>query len=506
MVVASRWVRASVPLSALIVVAVLAVGGVGAAPTTPAVAAPAAGSSVTLWAYGAEENISFSVVTNHTTYSVVGWTGYHVILTQTNTSNSTYMLELNRTFGVQLNTTYCSPSCGTSAKVSFYDRVKAWETDIGFANFTRAGTVYENGSPVAALALQNASERSAANVTEAAGFAVSIGLAHFSGSMLLFVALATQASVAFTPALGLIPNNVTAGTSWNSTSQYTVQGSALGHLSATRTFTGRNGTSFTQNSSASLHPSVNSSGTVSLNGRDFGTITLKNGVSTPVIGLSVLGPFEPREGLIFLPSGADLFGQGDQMYSADAGGTVGAATSFVDWAPGVRGHLGLEASETGFGDVPRADAMMGGDPSTFAGDATGTGMTPMVGSLAAGSGPEVQAQPESVPQAQAGSQCILGGSCLTSSGPGTPGSGPAPASHLLGTVFIVGVVVVLAGLLAGLIATRRSPPRPPASAEPAYPRGNVAPMQTTPNPPAPARPAGPSGGPDAEPDPLGHLW
>jgi hypothetical protein len=464
---------------------------------TPALAGAAApggtklgaSGSGTLWAYGVEKNMSLSVEVNHTTYAVTGWLAYHVILTQTNTSSSLFMLEANRTIGFAYSAVYCEPTCGSGAKVSINITVSAWEHDTGFANFTRTGTVYEGGMSTPALGLVNSSVETASNLTESVQYSVHTLLRTGSGWQALYVALASHATVTFSPPLGLIPLNVTAGAAWNSSSAYHLEGAGSGAVSYNRFAS--NGT--LHHTSFSWSPSITNSGVVDLEGRDLGNLTLASGQTTPVLTLAVTGPFEPREGIIWVPASADLFGAGRSAFQSQSTDSVGVSTSMVDWSPDLRGHAGLLASATGFNPSPDASDAVGQSPSTLTSAGT-FGVGPAVGEQV---GSSVQAQPETVPQAQAGDQCILSSSCASTSPPNSVG-GPL---HRFGGLILIGAIVVVAVLVAAVVVSRRAPPKLPASSRPTYPASAT---------PAPSMPpsAGTGGVPSrpAEEDSLAHLW
>jgi hypothetical protein len=458
---------------------------------TGAVASPVLSAAPnTSWAYGGGTNVSLEVTTNHTTYAVRGWFAYHVILTQTNTSSSNFTLQVDRTLGFSYvaTGTYCPTSC-LSGHITANITVRAREHDVGFANFTRSGSVRADGVPVPAIALVNSSLSTDERYFESANYTATFPLRTYSSQSNLSVSVSTATFVALAPALGLVPLNLTTGESWSSQSEFTAQCSAVGAVSYHHTMW--NGT--TVSGGSTFEPTLNGSGTVGVSGTDAGTVVLRDGSHVPVIALAMEGPFAPREGFLLVPSGSDLFGDGMGAFRGDAAGTAASATETVDWAPGAAGpHAGFLASASDLMPQPDGPAQSGMHPST--------GILPAATpSAAPGSGVAVQAQPETVPAAQAGSQCILSGgssACIPGSGTSSP-SGPGPHGGLLGDLIVVGAVVVLGALLAGLVVARRRVPPPPPSASPPYP-------------PAGTRPSAPRAGistePGTEPDPLGHLW
>jgi hypothetical protein len=444
------------------------------------------------WAYGAAENISTTVTTNHTTYAVTGWFAYHVVLTQVNISASVVELEVERTAGFAFNATYCSPSCGTHARVSVIITSRGWTHDAGFANLTSAGAVEVGARSVPAIALLNSSTESSSGLSTVVAWSLNTLTRQGSGGSSLHVNLTGQTTVSFSPALGLIPANLSAGEQWSSSSGFTALGAAKGEVVYSRTTI--NGV--TLPGSFDLNVSAQRSGSVSLTGQDRQTITLRDGRVVPVLVFTVVGPFETREGIIWVPTGADLFGSGAAAFSQQSPGSVGVTTSAVDWASG-NGPAGLLASATGFSPSPDATSSLGTSPDSYASSSAAG-----VSSLATPANPTiaVQGQPESVPTAEAGSQCVQGGSGWCG-GPVPGGAGPTSSHGLFGLLVVGGVVVVLAGLLAGLVVTRRREPKPPTGALAAYPQSGTSGLAR-----APPR-TGPGSSPgDPEHDPLGHLW
>ncbi len=478
----------------LLAVALLAVPGLpGASAQAAATAGPAPGAP---WAYGVSENVSLTVSTNATTYSVAGYFAYHVILSEKNTSNSTFQLELQRTEGFAFTATYCRPSCTTTAVEAIVIHDRAWESEVGFANLTRNGSVMVNGSAVPALALVNTSTRTDSNVTETANYTLHTALRNLRGTDSVEFAGSSTSTVAFSPALGLVPETLSPGLMWNATSTLSAQGSASGSITHNRTSTPGGSLS----GRTTWNPSISETGVVRVIGRDLGRIVLRGGVSAPVLALSVVGPFVAGEGILFVPSAADLFGSGAAAYSGVAAGTSTASTLTMDWNQGGVGADGLLATSAAFVPAPNGASLVGGDPATLAG-------SPPVTALAAASsgGAVVQAEPESVAQASSGSACILAGSCSPQPNPSLAApSASGPAAALVRAAVAGAVIVGLAGLLAGLVVVRRRRVPPPPAEAPAF-----APPVGTPSTHEPERLVAPGTGPTApspEEDPLGPVW
>ncbi len=470
---------------------------------TPATAAAGPGSP-SAWAYGDRANFSVDVTTNQTTFAVHGWFAYHVILSQTNTSATTLELEANRTFGFAYDAqgTFCLKACLLSPTVHALISVRATEHDVGFANFTTLGNVTSDGSAVPALALTNDSTVMSARYNESTNYSATLNGHTYSARNQVQVGVRSSAAVAFSPALGLIPNSVAPGMNWTSTSTYSAAVSTTGSIVSSRT-AWDGGTS---SSGLSINPSVNRTGTVALFGVDLQNLTLQDGATVPAIVLVLGGPFDAREGMMFLPAAGDPLSRDGAAYEGESSGSVRAGTQVVDWAGLRSGHLGLLASASGITPAPAPDsAITSTSPTETATGSTGSA-PPMVRPNASAVPPapaaEFQAQPEPVSAAVQGDVCIVAGNCGSTTVPG----GSSPLGHpFLGAILFVSAVVVLAGLLAALIATRRNIPKPPASSTPAYPPAPGGTLIPPPSPGTPGRPTGPTPPADAESDPLGHL-
>ncbi|MHB8351870.1 MAG: hypothetical protein ACYDFT_04155 [Thermoplasmata archaeon] len=484
-------------LGAVLVALALALTGLPGATAAAPLAAGA--SSNTVWAYGVEKNVSLTVTTNQTTYAVGGYFADHVLLNQTNTSNSTFMLELVRTEGFAYTAEFCRPSCSTNAVEAIVIHDWAWEQDVGFANFTRNGSVYENGSAVPALALVNASARTQSNLTESANFTVHTPLRNVRGNASVEVAISSTSSVSFSPALGLVPTSLAPGAAWNATSTFSAHGAVSGSITHART----NSQGLSISGRTRWNPAVDASGTVRVAGRDQGHIQLSGGAATHVLGLSISGPFAAGEGILFVPAGADLFGSGAAAYSGYSAGSSSAATASVDWNSGASGHVGLMASSTAFAPAPDGASLVGGSPATIAGVAPPVSLTGAASSPSGGA--VVQAEPESPAAASSGSTCIVQGSCAPQPNPSlaVPGGASGLLTPLLRAAVAGAVIVGLAGLLAGLIVRRRQVPKPPTDTPAFPPRAGSAAAGL------PSRPGTPDPGsvdPTPEEDPLGPLW
>ncbi|HEV2448824.1 MAG TPA: hypothetical protein VGU43_00225 [Thermoplasmata archaeon] len=458
-------------------------GGVASATPVPA----SGGGNTTQWAYGAQENVSFTVTTNGSTYSVNGQFGYQVIFTRTNTSNSTYLLESQRTVGFNFTASFCSGTCGVAPSLQLNLAVKALEQDTGFANVTTQGSVTENGTAVPAVAIQNVASQVRASLTESLNAKYTLAKGTLTASQSFNANLSDSASVQFTPALGLLPTSPlpTAGDHWNASTTYAIVGSAHGAWASAST--GYLGTS--TKSSFNISGSDNASGSLTVYGRDLGTITLRNGETLPVIALTIAGPFAVREGTIWVPSSGDLWAQTQGRLQGFALASIGTSTDRLDVDLGAHGHLELGASATGFSPAP-VDAASKGAPGA------GVGVTPasQVPPPPNPTGTEVQAQPETVAQAQSASNCLVNG-C------GSGGHSTSPLGGATGLLLGIAGLAAIAALIAALVVSRRRAPRPPAGPTTAYPA-----MVAT--PPAPTPPVRNGSHPpnSGQNDPLGNLY
>lgn len=462
---------------ALLLLCVVPAASVGAAPGASA-------STALQWAYGAAGHASGSGTAQRGgTYAMNAYFGWHVVLTQTNTSATSYLLEAQRTMGIWVFVNYCYPSC---ASPSYTGNITAhaWESATAFANFTENGSVVVNGSSVPALALQNVFSRVVGNYSENAVAVVYGSMGHRAADRYLAVSMHATLATVFVPSLGLVPLSPTPGETWSSSANYSATGAYqwVAFNSSTALVGASSHHSWYRNGSA------NANGTITLTGGDEGRLILSNGASVTAILLQSGGPFDEREGFILLPAAADLFGGNPHAPSTGTASSAQVATSRIDYLPGSVGHLGLLASATSF--TPAS--------ATPTANAAATGLAPMV-SPTAGPSPSdspgsslLQAQPESVPLAQQGAGCLVS-TCSAANG------GGASRALLLPLLIGVGVAALVGGLV---VQRRRQIPAPPRPLAALYPVVNGGPEPARPRKPSTTGPEEPS----ATPDPLDHLW
>jgi hypothetical protein len=438
------------------------------------------------WAYGFVKTVSVSP-----TYTADGWQydgslviGYAVVITETNTSPTTFELSVHRTMGAAFSVEFCKPRCAlptSSANLT----VRAWEDAHAWANFTTQGVVEESHVPVPAIALLNTSSTVKANLTEAAYSVLPSGTGPpVDRSTYLSAAVSSIASASFSPALGLIPLDLAPPASWEAMSAFNASGSwdysfffvahAPLHNIRVGPLTG----------SGVVQPS----GNVSVAGELLSSSEIPfGGVEFPAISLAISGPFSVREGVILLPGDADLFGSAEHPWSGNQSSATTVQMATLDAKPYVNGHFGLEASSWVF-------ASSSSNPGTASDSVSlGSPLVPATTSLNPVATNTIQGAPESVAQADSQTGCLTTGS-------GCFANAPAPRAVLV--ALAIGVVVAgVAGLIAAVFVVdrRRLPP-------PVYPNANLYPPGAARSPPPRPAPRPTQTPPPTEEDPLDHLW
>ena len=402
-------------LGAAVAVLLVMPGLVAPASASPA---PLAGGSLSQqWAYGAQKWVKVSVDFANATYTAHAIFGWTVVFTATNTSATTVELEAQRTMAGSYFADLCAPAC-TNPTGQGNLSITAWEKDTGFANLTTTASVYENGIATPAVGLLNASAQASGNISESLWLKVQHFNTTISAATSLYVAGAAHASVSFAPALGLVPLNASTGAVWNSSSAFNASGGWSANANWYRTSV------LGVTTSGSFNPSgsVQSSGDVALGGADLGSITLGNGATVPVIALAWTGPFDDVDGVILIPHDFDLFGDSHHDWSSESLGATQVSTSDLDIAVDAAHHLRVVATATSF---------QSSDTSLSTASQTVAGPTPASTATAP---TLVQAQPETVDQAQQSSSCMLG-HCA-------PGSATA-AGAPIGLILVVGLIAAL---------------------------------------------------------------
>jgi hypothetical protein len=445
-------------------------------------------TSQTLWAYGFVKSVSLGPLQTSDGWAIDGKAviGYSVILNQTNTSATTFELNVHRTMGVMISVEFCKPECGIPRSYANLS-TRAWEVSDTRANFTTQGSVEESSGPVAAIALVNATSSVEANLTES----THSELPSMAGGMLdrskyLSASVSAAASVHFTPSLGLLPANLGSGQGWTASSAFQSTGiSNYSYYYVSRAPLA-NVTVGPVHGSASVTPqgAVNVAGSYSpQNTVSFGSD------SYPAISLTVAGPFTVREGFILIPSTSDLFGPSRGPWAVNQTGATTVQMAHLDAKPYAHGHFGLGASSWVYA------ASTANPAESLATSSAIAEVSPGVGAMNPLSTTTIQGAPETVSQAQSDQQCLTSGlGC-----PAPSSTTPRPLLGALGVVVVVGVVAALIALV--LVAERRRVPPP------TYPNANLYPPGVTAGVSyRPARRPGEAPPPPAEEDPLDHLW
>ncbi|MCI4326872.1 MAG: hypothetical protein L3K16_04465 [Thermoplasmata archaeon] len=461
---------------AILVLAVLIIPAASATPVGVAPASTSAAAAVQEWGYGGSHWAnSTGTISNDTTVAIHAYLGVQVVVREVNTSATTFELTANRTMVLDYFALYCHPSCtnpGVSANIS----VRAWEVARGSDNFTTAGQVVGPNGPVAAIALVNSSVSASANLTESTAYNVSGPFATHRGTQYFSIHSSANAAVSLSPALGLVPENLSSTPNWAAVSAFAAQGEwSWGSVYAHVPLSG-----LPSHTSDSGSGAVNRSGNLTLTGTDLGPIGLRGGLAASAVRIAIVGPFAFRDGLILVPIGADLFGGGG-TWQSEAPTGQSATTQAVDFAAAAGSRPLIRASETSF-------VGNSAEPVTTA------GVVPMVAAeqseYANGT---LQAEPETSSQATSQSACMLAGTCATTS-PGGPASHARLGGVVVLTIAVVGLTVVVVGLVMARQPPRKELPSPNSNL---YPQGRIVPVAPPARTPVPP--------PEAD-DPLGHLW
>jgi hypothetical protein len=399
------------------------------------------------WAYGGQGtfNEQFNLTGEHnSSYHVHAFVAWSVVFTQTNTSTSNFTLTAVRSLDLALFAQGCAPACGGASNEV---NVSMTGTERAFlaANITGNGSVdLENGTSVPAWALENASGTLASNFTENASWNVEHGDLSAPGSVYLSSSEQASGSLAFSPALGVLPLNVSAGMRWSSTSSYTSQGTGATacHWELSVANSSRGG-------SCSSNVTLDSTGVVQLQGADVGngTVVLDHQRAQPIaLGIEGLRGWHCQDGFFCMPSATSEW----EDSNLGPGGFSQAFTSTaeIDYFHDAHhfGQIGALLDFQGAFNTPLTDSRSGGPMSELA-------------SVAPSALPvwTVQATPEPTSQA----------SCLSTTGCTQGASGGSPSAPTgLGTLFpwvLVGVVALAGVGLVALYAGTRRPRYPTGS-------------------------------------------
>ncbi|MDE1820201.1 MAG: hypothetical protein KGJ23_07330 [Euryarchaeota archaeon] len=477
-----------------------------AAPTT-GFTSPSPGAPAESWAWGATfaktDQGTFSGTTQSgvpwsLSFSIHGFLSWNTVLTQTNTSTTSFELEAQR---VILGAYFLSAT-GTQGPTtgSVNITVLAWEQDHSFSNFTTTGTVLLNGTTsVPAVAIESVHALVNSNLTARVNASLTGGQ---TGAMQGYAsgAVHADATLNFAPALGLVPVTPVPDSWWNSTSTYTAQGTYADACHFQFSATNPMGASTSGTGTCGGSGSLDATNTVWLRGTDAGDDYLAGfgHYRSTLLELGGNLDFNIHDGLIFVPGHLDVFG------GTGLGGTSPASpqgteviTGHVDLDPHAS-HFGMIASSSQFSPQATATgALPSGLAATYDGTQATASSSPAVSGLPSYN---VQGKPESAQSALTANGCLLnptGSQCKTS----------APAhTFLLLLVVVAAVAVVVAVLVArrergpkGGVASRPGVYIPSRSDAGAGSRSGVA---------APTPPGTPPGSqrPTPSQDPLSNLW
>jgi len=467
---------------AVLMVFVVASGAVEAAPLHTA------STPVSSWSYGVVKTVSVGPLraSDNWVYQGNATFGYTVTTWTNNTTGNTFEITILRTMGAAFSVEFCDPSC-TSPTNWVNVSYRAWESTTGISNFTTQGLVYENGLPVPAVGLENSSVEVRSNLTER--YDAHLPVLKWPADKVRYLtgSIVGHAAVSFAPALSLFPTALTAGTSWNSTSAFLASGGAnLSYFYAARgPFH-----SGTVGPYSGIPVSFATHGTVAVEGAyASGSSIVLGGVTYPAINLTVIGPFNVREGVLFVPDTADLLGGSNAAVSGNASGTTSVQQSSLDLKELAGGHFGLAASSW------RVVTNTVNPYDTASSNANSSEIAPTVASGNPVSSVTLQGQPQTTAQVTSTQQCLTAGTgCPAAGGNSSPRS-------VLGAVVVIGAIATIGALVAlAVVARRRRVPPPTYPNAVLYPPGAAGPS-------GPARaPATPAAPPAPEDDPLDHLW
>jgi hypothetical protein len=388
----------------------------GHLPPGPSVAA----SSDPSWSYGGQGWWNFSYNFDGTTVTYNSSFGWTVNFTVTQTSPGIWSLEEQRMLGITILKNVTNP------KVTWIYCYHSQENDAAFANITNGSTVYVNGQPVPALGIVNASAAAASSIDQT----LSIMNATETRQASLSVMATANASVMFTPSLGLIPLNLTGIWQWNS--------SAVANYGAGWTFsyayTELNGTSGSHSKSGSLGGSA----TVNVSGHRVAPFHAFSDHKTRLgVVLMVQGPFSAYDGFILVPHSFDPFGTAVHAYDPYGFGSAGVSSEVLYLSPGPGGFAITAADQTfdSADSVGLAQAATGPGPDAMS--------TP---------GTTVYGEPISAAEAHAIDHGLASGGFAGGSAGSAAASAGASLSGLLVAVAVVGAIVV--GCLAGVLGWR----------------------------------------------------
>lgn len=454
---------ASIALTALVALAAvpLLATSVSAAPTLSSV------DRSTSWAYGGQATWgNGSLTVGDATFSYNATAGLDVVYNATNTTANITELTATRTIVVSVSITGNAP--GASLSYSF----KAVEDDVAYVNVTNAATVTlePNGTSAAALGILNASLHANASIQSA--LVAQKGAR--SESDYLNASGWGRSQIVFTPALGLVPLNLSRGLAW--TSMASGNYSAAWNVSYAYADHGWNGTN--RSHAGDFNGTLSKTAEFYLSGSVVGQyanwVDHRNRLA---VSLELTGPFNLHAGLFLVPQGFDIF---RGAASAASGSDLGAAATSSEYVFFDPGRLSIESMS--------AANMSAGASTPVSLYSSQSGLQPATAAAAPPEdGATVWAQPESPSAAQHQAICLQYG---------CGGSGSS-LSGLIVPLAIAGVIAVVA---VGFVLSRRSRGRsggatdtPLSAATSPTPTPDTT-LMGTPTPPTPPTGSAPAGG------------
>ena len=342
------WIAAGVALLVTVAIVPALFGAASAAPIATATSNPA-----TQWNYGGEGWSNGSVQFGNATIEWSAMFGWTVAVTVTETSAGNWTVEEVRTVGTTLTVTATTPV--HTITYQGHDQ----EVDTAFANITNDSVVYVNGSAVPAIGIVNAS----AHFNGLSEQSVSETTNGHSRSGYLNVTRNGNLATSFSPALGLIPQNLSNVHQWNSTA--TATSSASWTIAWTWGEQGYNGT--TRSGSGSATGNLSGSATVSLTGYKVDIVRpWSDGKVRVGIVLIVQGPFDIYDAYVLVPHAFDAFGTATQPYGGLSFGASSISQEDLYVSPGTSGPSVTAATQT-FGASDTAVSTSGDPGATVVG-------------------------------------------------------------------------------------------------------------------------------------------
>ncbi len=511
------FVAALTVAAAMLLAVPMASAATASSPPPPPTIPP--GSVSATWAYGktlnwtGNELRSFisnnSTVTQNLSESGSASIGLEVIYIQTNTSSGEMVQTYEAlTAVVSVMATYsATSSSGYSASATLNFQANGWYVVQDFLNFSNsAQVIMSTGNSATALGIENAATQVSANLNAAFSASASdsygVTSSSYSANGTLAASVLGNANVQFSPALGIIPLNVTPGQSWTSQSNYTdsgalqaafheyykypeaIAGSVNGTGPQCPPGTQQQGQDCVYSNASSGSLGVTGSGTAFLSGTDLGTVVLPTPTSGSTLTAQKLqvdlsGGWGFSDGLILVPS---------SLSGATSGGGLGSTPLSTVHALSARSPAATTGNSLYYQtNNPSHIGVLGSDSGAIGGQ-------------------EFSATPQTPQVAEQQAQSNLN----SATGSGANNAGGLPVILIL-MVVVVAVVVIAAAVIWTGRKRRRVPPSN-ASGQPGAMPGTYlqsqAPAppvyQQPPTAPGPTPPSPPNG--TGQRDPVGHYW